>query len=244
MNVLLTGASGFIGSHLARALRAAGYVVIEARRDIGAVTAAVQADFTRDLSARDWLPKLAGVDAVINAVGILREHGAANLRAHSQARTASAVHGVRRRRRAADRADFRARRGSRRDTLFPEQARGGRLSRDAAAGLDDRAARDGLRPRRLERALVRDARASAARAAAGARRATPAADPHRRSHRSPGAHPRRGDDESHAHRAGRSAVAQPARAARRRCAQRCIWVRRASCRYRCRSCASAHASPA
>jgi uncharacterized protein YbjT (DUF2867 family) len=75
MNVLLTGASGFIGSHLARGLRAAGHVVIEVRRDAGAVTSAVQADFTRDLSARDWLPKLVGVDALINAVGILREHG-------------------------------------------------------------------------------------------------------------------------------------------------------------------------
>ena len=35
-----------------------------------------RADFTRDLSVRDWLPKLAGIDAVINAVGIVREHGA------------------------------------------------------------------------------------------------------------------------------------------------------------------------
>ena len=75
MNVLLTGASGFIGGHLARALRAAGHAVIEERRHTGDVPAAVQADFTRDLSARDWLPKLAGIDAVINAVGILREHG-------------------------------------------------------------------------------------------------------------------------------------------------------------------------
>jgi Nucleoside-diphosphate-sugar epimerases len=76
MNVLLTGASGFVGSHLARALRAAEYVVIEARRNVDDGTAAVRADFTRDLTVRDWLPKLAGVDAVINAVGIVREHGA------------------------------------------------------------------------------------------------------------------------------------------------------------------------
>ncbi len=75
MNVLVTGASGFIGSHLASALRAAGYVVVESRRRIDDATAAVQADFTRDLSARDWMPKLAGIDAVVNAVGILREHG-------------------------------------------------------------------------------------------------------------------------------------------------------------------------
>jgi uncharacterized protein YbjT (DUF2867 family) len=76
MNVLLTGASGFIGSHLARALRAAEYVVIETRRDVDDGTASVRADFTRDLSVRDWLPKLAGIDAVINAVGIVRQHGA------------------------------------------------------------------------------------------------------------------------------------------------------------------------
>jgi uncharacterized protein YbjT (DUF2867 family) len=76
MNVLLTGASGFVGSHLARALRAAEYVVIETRRDVVDGTAAVRADFTRDLSVRDWLPKLVGIDAVINAVGIVREHGA------------------------------------------------------------------------------------------------------------------------------------------------------------------------
>src|SRR5262245_9739450 len=75
MNVLLTGASGFIGSHLARALRAAEYVVVEARRDVNAGTASVRVDFSRDLSVRDWLPKLVGIDAVINAVGILREHG-------------------------------------------------------------------------------------------------------------------------------------------------------------------------
>lgn len=101
MNVLLTGATGFIGSHLARALRAAEYVVIEARRDIGRGTAAVRADFTRDLSAREWLPKLAGIDAVINAVGILREHGEQTFeqihkRAPQALFTACVVAGVRR----------------------------------------------------------------------------------------------------------------------------------------------------
>jgi uncharacterized protein YbjT (DUF2867 family) len=75
MNVLLTGASGFIGSHLTRALRAADYIVIEARRDVDDSTASVRADFARDLSVRDWLPKLVGIDAVINAAGIVREHG-------------------------------------------------------------------------------------------------------------------------------------------------------------------------
>lgn len=75
MKILLTGVSGFIGHHLARALRAAGHTVIEGRRDAGEDPDATRVDFTRDLQARDWLPKLAGVDAVINAVGILRERG-------------------------------------------------------------------------------------------------------------------------------------------------------------------------
>jgi len=101
MNVLLTGASGFVGSHLARALRAAEYVVVEARRVVDAGTAAVRADFTRDLTVRDWLPKLVGIDAVINAVGIVREHGAQTFEAiHKRAPqalfTACVAAGVRR----------------------------------------------------------------------------------------------------------------------------------------------------
>src|ERR1044071_7653997 len=101
MNVLLTGASGFIGSHLARALRAAEYVVIEARRDVAAGTAAVQADFTRDLSAREWLPKLRGGDARLNARGILPGHrGQSFERIHKRAPqalfTACVAAGVRR----------------------------------------------------------------------------------------------------------------------------------------------------
>lgn len=36
---------------------------------------AVVADFTRDFDVAAWLPKLAGVDVVVNAVGIIRERG-------------------------------------------------------------------------------------------------------------------------------------------------------------------------
>jgi uncharacterized protein YbjT (DUF2867 family) len=67
MRILITGASGFIGRRLADALRAAGHSVIAATRR--------HADFTRDVDAAVWQPRLAGVDVVINAVGILREHG-------------------------------------------------------------------------------------------------------------------------------------------------------------------------
>jgi len=68
VKVLLTGASGFIGRHLAAALMAAGHSVIPASRANGV-------DFGRMLAPRDWLPRLAGVDAVINCVGIIGESG-------------------------------------------------------------------------------------------------------------------------------------------------------------------------
>lgn len=77
MVVLLTGASGFIGSHLAEALAAAGHQVVCAARHPekggDARYRYVKADFTRDLDASDWQPRLQGIDAVINAVGIIRE---------------------------------------------------------------------------------------------------------------------------------------------------------------------------
>jgi len=77
--VLLTGASGFIGSHLAEALVAAGHQVVCAvrapQRAQDARFRYVQADFTKDLSPEDWLPRVAGVDVVVNAVGIIREQG-------------------------------------------------------------------------------------------------------------------------------------------------------------------------
>jgi nucleoside-diphosphate-sugar epimerase len=63
--VLLTGASGFIGSRIAEALVAAGHEVLRAARP--------RVDFARDTTAAAWAPRLVGVDAVINAVGILRE---------------------------------------------------------------------------------------------------------------------------------------------------------------------------
>jgi uncharacterized protein YbjT (DUF2867 family) len=81
---LLTGATGFIGRHLAAALTAAGHEVVCAVRR-PAVNAPkstqsgrreVAADFTRDFDAADWMPRLLGVEAVINAVGIIREQGA------------------------------------------------------------------------------------------------------------------------------------------------------------------------
>jgi nucleoside-diphosphate-sugar epimerase len=80
--VLVTGCSGFIGRHLVPALRQGGFRVLCANRHGGPV----HADFTRDHHAAAWLPRLANVDVVINAVGILREHGAQSFDAiHVQA---------------------------------------------------------------------------------------------------------------------------------------------------------------
>jgi uncharacterized protein YbjT (DUF2867 family) len=71
VRILLTGATGFIGTRLASALRARGHEVVCASRSGGEL----RADFTTDLDAETWVPRLEGIDAVVNAVGILRERG-------------------------------------------------------------------------------------------------------------------------------------------------------------------------
>ena len=77
MRVLLTGASGFIGRHLAEALSRHGHAVVRTTRQPGDVDgeASVDVDFTRASEVADWLPGLRDIEAVVNAVGILRERG-------------------------------------------------------------------------------------------------------------------------------------------------------------------------
>ncbi|MBU4609695.1 NAD(P)H-binding protein [Achromobacter sp. GG226] len=81
MKVLLTGSTGFIGSRLLRALNAAGHeVVCPVRRASKRETHApgihlIELDFAKATRAADWQAALAGVDVVINAVGILQERG-------------------------------------------------------------------------------------------------------------------------------------------------------------------------
>lgn len=87
MRILLTGATGFIGHAVAHALRQRGHAVVRALRHPPAgADDVVQADFA-DVPGRDWwAPRLAGIDAVVNAVGILREQGGQSFRAlHTQA---------------------------------------------------------------------------------------------------------------------------------------------------------------
>ncbi len=75
LNILLTGATGFIGRHVARRLRDDGHRVVAGmspqRHAIGADQCAM--DFAHDLSPGDWMPRLDGIDAVVNAVGVLRD---------------------------------------------------------------------------------------------------------------------------------------------------------------------------
>ncbi|MDH5785498.1 MAG: NAD(P)H-binding protein [Chromatiales bacterium] len=72
MNILLTGASGFIGSHLLRTLTAAGHRIFAGVRH-PENSDDIACDFRRDHNEDIWLPRLANIDVVINAVGIIRQ---------------------------------------------------------------------------------------------------------------------------------------------------------------------------
>lgn len=77
--VLVLGANGFIGSHLAAALSVAGWMVrAGARRPDEAARRApafdwIKADFAQLKTPEAWAPLLDGVDAVVNCVGVLQD---------------------------------------------------------------------------------------------------------------------------------------------------------------------------
>jgi nucleoside-diphosphate-sugar epimerase len=80
MNVVLTGATGFIGRRLMQALLDAGHRVVVAGSPApgdARATSHPAMRFSLESSAADWQDKLRGIDVAVNAVGIFRENGAA-----------------------------------------------------------------------------------------------------------------------------------------------------------------------
>jgi uncharacterized protein YbjT (DUF2867 family) len=71
MNILLCGERGFIGRHVAAALRAQGHQVRGLRQTVNGQPQAL--DFCEATTPARWRPWLDGVDAVVNAVGVLRD---------------------------------------------------------------------------------------------------------------------------------------------------------------------------
>lgn len=75
MHILLTGSTGFIGRTLQAALTKAGHTVHSGVSPSARTLQPhhVPMDFARDTAPDVWLPRLQGIDAVVNAVGVLRD---------------------------------------------------------------------------------------------------------------------------------------------------------------------------
>lgn len=91
LRVMVTGATGLIGAAITDALIRRGHDVVPAIREpVRAARRwpgrrAVAVDFASDVHAADWIPRLVGFDAVVNAAGIFREHGGSTFHAVHEA---------------------------------------------------------------------------------------------------------------------------------------------------------------
>lgn len=91
MRVLLLGAGGFIGRELFAALTRRGHRVVAGVREGAppppfAVERAIAIDMNRDTEPGTWMPRLAGIDAVVNCAGVLQGTRAQSIDAiHRQA---------------------------------------------------------------------------------------------------------------------------------------------------------------
>jgi uncharacterized protein YbjT (DUF2867 family) len=83
MRVLLLGASGLIGSAVAARLKARGDEVIGVSRRGGADS--LQLDIARLRDASEWMPHLAGIDAVVNCAGVLQDSATDSTDVHDRA---------------------------------------------------------------------------------------------------------------------------------------------------------------
>jgi uncharacterized protein YbjT (DUF2867 family) len=74
----VTGAYGFIGSEVVAALRREGMTVTGCGRDLELARCVnpdiewIACDFNTDVTRAHWAPRLAGIDVVVNCVGILQ----------------------------------------------------------------------------------------------------------------------------------------------------------------------------
>jgi uncharacterized protein YbjT (DUF2867 family) len=88
LKVFVCGASGFIGSAICQRLAADGHVVVRGVRTPGQA-GDVAIDFGKDIEPEAWTARLAGVDGVVNAVGIIVEtRGSCFENVHQRAPTA------------------------------------------------------------------------------------------------------------------------------------------------------------
>lgn len=90
MRVLVTGALGFIGRQIVATLMGQGHQVVAAvrtgrRGELPDGVVAVDCDMARNLDPAIWLPRLAGVDAIVNAAGLLKGEAALLDAVHRQA---------------------------------------------------------------------------------------------------------------------------------------------------------------
>ncbi len=91
MRVLLLGATGLIGAAVADALAEAGHAVTGLARQVGPAAAArphlawIARDLATCTTPQDWMPLLAGMDAVVNCAGVLQDGPGDNVRAVQEA---------------------------------------------------------------------------------------------------------------------------------------------------------------
>lgn len=85
MKVLVCGADGFLGGHIARALARRGHEVVRGVHH-PSLAGDIALNYRSDIDPATWRPRLADIDAVVNAVGILRERREGDFdRVHRQA---------------------------------------------------------------------------------------------------------------------------------------------------------------
>lgn len=87
MKILVCGANGFIGAYVVGYLLGQNYEVVCCSRHPQETQSQfsqcewIKADFNVDTSIEDWLPRLEGIDIVINCVGVLKANRKQNIKA-------------------------------------------------------------------------------------------------------------------------------------------------------------------